>query len=324
MNKAIKTTLTIFLLANNFILAQHIYYTKKEIKDSIHKYSNVFETYEKLKYGNRKEGAYIIPIKINYDSIKSDDKLKSHFIKLLDLDNYRKYIIDKDKKEILKRISSKEFNTYNYIENFVNNTYSKDSIQVIMQSIYNNNTLYQKYLNSAVEYENSQYEKYIGNKLDEHYIWGIINFLYPTQWKEVLLFTQNYCSSPSSDNEYCTRILIEMNDIDYTEKYKKYFTNKLSSKTITYNDYLFLKRLHLNKKFIEDLYTQILLEKQDYDLYQIDGSIIPVKISKNKTLSLKCTAFQEILKLYNIDNKANSPKDCTYNNLISYKNLPAQ
>ena len=115
-----------------------------------------------------------------------------------------------------------------------------------------------------------------------------------------------------------------MNDIDYTEKYKKYFTNKLSSKTITYNDYLFLKRLHLNKKFIEDLYTQILLEKQDYDLYQIDGSIIPVKISKNKTLSLKCTAFQEILKLYNIDNKANSPKDCTYNNLISYKNLPAQ
>ena len=193
-----------------------------------------------------------------------------------------------------------------------------------MQSIYNNNTLYQKYLNSAVEYENSQYEKYIGNKLDEHYIWGIINFLYPTQWKEVLLFTQNYCSSPSSDNEYCTRILIDMNDIDYAEKYKKYFTNKLSSKTITYNDYLFLKRLHLNKKFIEDLYTQILLEKQDYDLYQIDGSIIPVKISKNKTLSLKCTAFQEILKLYNIDNKANSPKDCTYNNLISYKNLPAQ
>jgi len=200
------------------ISAQIKYYNLKEIKDTINKYDNIFSAYNALEKGTKY---------IDTDIIINDKEIKTEMLKLLDMDDYKKYLIKEAKKDIIQRVYSKDFDTINYIGGFIKSTNinMKDKdIEKLKNRIYNNTELYRKYLDSAIENSLSIKIDYINYDIENRIKKEVIEFLYPTQWKEVKVFVKEYCKN--SKTNFCNHVLIEMNDKEYTDNYEKYFIHK--------------------------------------------------------------------------------------------------
>ena len=108
-----KLFIVLLLFMGIIISAQIKYYNLKEIKDTINKYDNIFSAYNALEKGTKY---------IDTDIIINDKEIKTEMLKLLDMDDYKKYLIKEAKKDIIQRVYSKDFDTITYIGRFINST----------------------------------------------------------------------------------------------------------------------------------------------------------------------------------------------------------
>ena len=100
-----KLFIVLLLFMGIIISAQIKYYNLKEIKDTINKYDNIFSAYNALEKGTKY---------IDTDIIINDKEIKTEMLKLLDMDDYKKYLIKEAKKDIIQRVYSKDFDTINW------------------------------------------------------------------------------------------------------------------------------------------------------------------------------------------------------------------
>lgn len=303
-----KLFIILLLFIGIIIPAQIKYYNLKEIKDTINKYDNIFSAYNALEKGTKY---------IDTDIIINDKEIKTEMLKLLDIDDYKKYLIKEAKKDIIQRVYSKDFDTINYIGGFIKSTNinMKDKdIEKLKKSIYNNNELYRKYLDSAIENSLSIKIDYINYDIENRIKKEVIEFLYPTQWKEVKVFVKEYCKN--SKTNFCNHVLIEMNDKEYTDNYEKYFIHKLNSGTLDYHDYLFLNKIFYNKKVIAKIYLEIISSPKKYELNPFDGILKEVK-KESSTTSLRSSIYYKFIRLFDIKSEEiKSLKEPNYEELI--------
>ena len=233
------------------------------------------------------------------------------------MDDYKKYLIKEAKKDIIQRVYSKDFDTINYIGGFIKSTNinMKDKdIEKLKNRIYNNTELYRKYLDSAIENSLSIKIDYINYDIENRIKKEVIEFLYPTQWKEVKVFVKEYCKN--SKTNFCNHVLIEMNDKEYTDNYEKYFIHKLNSGTLDYHDYLFLNKIFYNKKVIAKIYLEIISSPKKYELNPFDGILKEVK-KESSTTSLRSSIYYKFIRLFDIKSEEiKSLKEPNYEELI--------
>lgn len=292
-------TFLLLLICSNPLLAQDEYFSTKEIKDTLNKY-DIFKAYGKLQSKN-----------IPYDSIMLDIEIKQSFIKLLNVDEQKEYLIKKEKEKVLKKLSKKDFDSLAFIENYIDYSFFNKRIRdntknKIKDSIKIDKNLYIKYLDSAItnkiNYEISIiHQKY---KYDDE---NIINFLYKTKWKEVIDYTKNFCHNhDESWNDFCKIRLINMNDTETIKNHERYFLQKLNTGKLEYDDYIFIKRFYYNKSFLLKLYYHIIQSKKEYKIDPFEGYIKPINNFNNIKIylqTLKGTAFDDSIELLNLDKK---------------------
>ena len=165
-----KLFIILLLFIGIIIPAQIKYYNLKEIKDTINKYDNIFSAYNALEKGTKY---------IDTDIIINDKEIKTEMLKLLDMDDYKKYLIKEAKKDIIQRVYSKDFDTINYIGGFIKSTNinMKDKdIEKLKNRIYNNTELYRKYLDSAIENSLSIKIDYINYDIENRIKKEVIEF----------------------------------------------------------------------------------------------------------------------------------------------------
>ncbi|WKS95936.1 hypothetical protein [Riemerella columbina] len=297
MRKKTRISFLILVIFPIISTAQIKKYTIRQMKDTIAKYNNIFEAYDKLKKGTYSAiGDYVnrrdFP---SYDSIRNDVELKKSLLGLLDIKAYKRQRIKEFEDKFRKDISKKNFDslqfTRNYLKWYVCDECSSKRLKKLTDSIESTPTIFKTVFASAVANRLKIEQEYIMNSNMNFEKKKIVDFLYPTQWEEVRNFVKENWDdiAPTS---YRNKILIEMNDREAQQKFEKYFTEALYSGKLNYDDYLFARKLYYNK----NLKTKLLLKVLKCPVtYYVDFFEKAEITTQNKDLPLlKEDAFREL------------------------------
>lgn len=304
-----------------FMTAQQIKsYTVQQIKDSIAKYDDIFTAYDKLETGAiAKDGYTLIYGYPSYDSIRKDLELKKSLLGLLDMEAYKKRL-SKDFHEKLKnRINDKKFDSLGFIGRYLADDlypdFSSSKIRKMKNSIKNDKVLFDKHFNDALNSKIKTGEDDIMNNNLMFEQLKYVDFLYPTQWQEVI----DYIKENWEDTHplsFKNKVLIEMNDQKAMTEFEQYFTKLLNTGELDYEDYIFANKFYYNKNFKIKLFLKILQCPVNYYVDFFDKGEITTQ--SNKYPPLKEDVFQELVSypLEEEDFMTNSKPD--YNKVIQY------
>lgn len=310
-----------FVLCSSFMTAQLQQYTIKQVKDTIAKYDDIFTAYDKLDKGTRSapgdyENRRSFP---SYDSIRNDLELKKSLLGLLDMEAYRKYLLNDYVVILKKEIKEKRMDSLGFIGRYLADDLYPDlssaKIRKMKDSIKNNKVLFDTYFNVAFDSTIKFREKNIMNNSSMFDQIKYVRFLYPTQWQEVI----DYIKENWEDTHplsFKNKVLIEMNDQKAMTEFEQYFTELLNTGELDYEDYIFANKFYYNKNFKIKLFLKILQCPVNYYVDFFDKGEITTQ--SNKYPPLKEDVFQELVSypLEEEDFMTNSKPD--YNKVIQY------
>ena len=312
-----------FVMCSCFVTAQQIKsYTVQQIKDTVAKYDDIFTAYDILDKGTRSApGDYINRKNFpSYDSIRNDLELKKSLLGLLDMEAYRKYLLNDYVVILKKEIKEKRMDSLGFIGRYLADDLYPDlssaKIRKMKDSIKNNKVLFDTYFNVAFDSTIKFREKNIMNNSSMFDQIKYVRFLYPTQWQEVI----DYIKENWEDTyplSFKNKVLIEMNDQKAMTEFEQYFTKMLNTGELDYEDYIFANKFYYNKNFKIKLFLKILQCPVNYyvDFFN-RGEIITTE--NDDYIPLKEDVFRELISypLKKEDFMTNGKPD--YNKVIQY------